>query len=97
MFDKVLNYWLTRQAQMTMELNWSHLVRFIAEEDGQIHLGQVDASMYKDVGLSIFEGETVRVREITGDIFSGHVSTRALTIERVSCVQLILCLHWHIG
>lgn len=75
-----------------MAANWSHLVRFIAQEDGQIHLGQVDASVYKDVGLSIFEGETIKVKEVTGDIFSGNVSTRTLTIERVSPLQFVLGL-----
>lgn len=67
-------------------------MRFIAQEDGQIHLGQVDASVYKDVGLSIFEGETIKVKEVTGDIFSGNVSTRTLTIERVSPLQFVLGL-----
>ena len=80
----------------TMTANWTHLVRFIAEEDGQIHLGQVDASVYKDVGLSIFEGETVKVKEVTGDIFSGNVSTKTLTIERVSFAELAVGLRWHI-
>jgi hypothetical protein len=37
-----------------MAPNWTRLVRFIAEEDGQIHLGVIDSTDYPDVGIAIF-------------------------------------------
>lgn len=63
---------------------WTHLVRFIAEEDGQIHLGNVDASKYPDVGLSTFKGEKVAVNLVTGSAFSGTVTDKVMHIARVS-------------
>jgi hypothetical protein len=62
---------------------WTHLIRFIAEEDHQIHLGNVDASKYPDVGLSTFKGEKVAVNLVTGSAFSGTVTEKVLHVERV--------------
>lgn len=45
---------------------WTHLVRFIAKEDGQVHLGQVDSTRFPDVGLAMLNGEKLTVREIKG-------------------------------
>lgn len=62
---------------------WTHLVRFISEEDGQIHLGNVDANEYPDVGLSTFKGEKVAVNLVTGSAFSGTVTEKVLHIKHV--------------
>lgn len=70
-----------------MAYNWSHLIRFIAKEDGQVHLGQVDVKMFPDVGLSTFEGKDVTVQEISGDLFSGRVTAKSLSVERVRCLE----------
>ena len=63
---------------------WTHLVRFIAEEDAQIHFGNVDASKYPDVGLSLFKGEKVAANLINGSAFSGTVTEKVVHIKQVS-------------
>lgn len=64
-------------------MSWTHLIRFIAEEDGQIHLGQVDASQHPDVGLAVEKGEKVTARLITGSAFDGVVTDRVLNVSRL--------------
>ncbi|KAH0592481.1 hypothetical protein MHUMG1_09752 [Metarhizium humberi] len=50
--------------------HWTHLIRFVAVEDDQIHLGQlVDTS--RDVGLDSVNGVEIKAYLITGDIFNG--------------------------
>lgn len=63
--------------------NWTHLVRFISEEDGQVHIGQVDAKEFPDVGLSIFNGEPVSCKVIKGSAFDGVVSNTTMRVARV--------------
>jgi len=81
-----------------MATSWTHLVRFISEEDGQIHLGNVNAKQYPDVGLSIFKGEKVAVNLVTGSAFSGTVTEKVLHIKQLlsplaaSDVPIIRCL-----
>lgn len=67
-----------------MSPNWTHLIRFIAEEDGQIHLGQINPSQTPDVGLATFEKKTVTAKIISGSIFDGTVTDRQLTVKQVS-------------
>ncbi|KAI4134266.1 MAG: hypothetical protein LQ347_001672 [Umbilicaria vellea] len=77
--------------------SWTHLIRFVAEEDSQPHIGQlVDTSA--DVGLDTFEGKPVRAYEIVGTIFDGEVTKTILTVkyllspvERETC-NYIRCL-----
>lgn len=66
-----------------MAPTWTHLIRFIAEEDGQVHIGQVDETTFPDVGLSILNGEKVTAKEIKGSIFDGVVQDKVLTVARV--------------
>lgn len=66
-----------------MAFSWTHLVRFLAEEDGQIYLGQVNAERWPDVGLSIYNGERVDVRLITGSTFDGKVTDTIMHISKV--------------
>ena len=67
-----------------MAPTWTHLVRFIAEEDSQIHFGNVDVSKYLDVGLSIFKGEKVAANLVTGSAFSGTVTEKVMHVKQVS-------------
>lgn len=66
-----------------MAPNWTNLVRFISEEDGQIHLGEVDSTQYLDVGVAIFNGEKVAARLVRGSIFDGIVTDTIMHIARV--------------
>lgn len=36
--------------------SWTHLIRFIAEDDGHTYLGQIDSSEFPDIGLASFKG-----------------------------------------
>jgi hypothetical protein len=68
---------------------WTRLIRFIAEEDGQTHLGEVDAAQYPDVGLSVVNGERVVARMVTGSIFDGIVTEKTLHVARVGAPRLL--------
>ena len=62
---------------------WTHLIRFVAEEDSQPHIGQlVDTS--RDVGLDTLEGKPVRAYKIIGTIFDGEITEIILTVKYVS-------------
>jgi hypothetical protein len=61
---------------------WTHLIRFIAVEDGQIHLGQpVDTA--RDIGEDCFNGIPVKVFRIEGSIYAGDVTEEVLHVQRV--------------
>ena len=62
---------------------WTHLVRFLAEEDGQEHLGQVDAKRWPDVGLALEKGEKITVNLVQGSVFDGVVTEKTMTIAQV--------------
>ncbi|KAL8399544.1 hypothetical protein RB594_000073 [Gaeumannomyces avenae] len=76
--------------------NWTRLIRFIAVEDGLVHLGEVGAGI--DVGLATFEKKTVQAKVITGSVFDGVVTDKVLTVSQLlspldrSEVPLIRCL-----
>jgi hypothetical protein len=62
--------------------SWTHLIRFVAKEDHQIHIGQlVDTT--RDVGLDTFEGKGVKAYEINGTIFNGTITKAQLTVQQV--------------
>jgi len=73
---------------LTMPSSWTHLIRFIAQEDGQIHLGQVDSKKYPDVGLATYEGKNVEAKLVTGSIFDGVVTERVYHVAQVCCSSL---------
>ncbi|KAJ5383233.1 Fumarylacetoacetase C-terminal-like protein [Penicillium concentricum] len=53
--------------------SWTHLVRFIAVEDSQVHLGQlIDTT--RDVGRDSVDGVDIAVKVIEGTIFDGRVT-----------------------
>jgi hypothetical protein len=66
-----------------MAPQWTHLIRFIAEETNLIHLGQIDPKEYPDVGLASVEGKKIVAKEITGSIFDGVVTEKTLTVKQV--------------
>jgi hypothetical protein len=72
-----------RSDMSKMAPSWTHLVRFIAEEDGQVHLGQVDETKFPDVGIAMLNGEKVTAKEIKGSIFDGVVQDRVLNVAQV--------------
>ncbi|ERT01684.1 fumarylacetoacetate hydrolase [Sporothrix schenckii 1099-18] len=82
-----------------MAPNWTHLVRFLAQEDGQEHLGQIDNKKVPDLGLALDNGETVTAQVVEGDVFDGQVNAdRVLTIGtllsplRTDQVPIIRCM-----
>jgi len=59
------------------------LIRFVAEETGQVHLGQIDANVYPDLGLASVEGKNIVAKEISGSIYDGVVTDKVLTVKQV--------------
>lgn len=73
-------YWT---AIRKMSPQWTHLVRFLAKEDGRIHLGQVDSSKWPDIGLALEAGSTITANLVQGCAFDGVVTDKSLTILHV--------------
>ncbi|TLS30607.1 hypothetical protein PpBr36_02732 [Pyricularia pennisetigena] len=79
-----------------MAPSWTRLIRFIAEEDGLTHLGEVVGDA--DVGLAHHAGQKIQAKLITGSAFDGVVTSKTLTVARLLCpldrseVPLIRCL-----
>jgi hypothetical protein len=66
---------------------WTHLVRFIAVEDSQEHLGQlVDTT--RDVGRDSVDGKDITVYLIDGTIFDGKVTKEILHVKHV-CIRIL--------
>lgn len=62
---------------------WTHLIRFLAIEDDQVHLGQlVDTT--RDAGLDTVNGIEIKAYLINGDIFNGKVTKHVYTVKKVS-------------
>jgi 2-keto-4-pentenoate hydratase/2-oxohepta-3-ene-1,7-dioic acid hydratase in catechol pathway len=68
---------------MKMGKNWTHLIRFVAKEDGEVHLGQlVDTS--RDVGLDSYNGVEIKAYEVTGTVLDGTVNEdKTLTVKEL--------------
>ncbi|KAF9786547.1 hypothetical protein IL306_014129 [Fusarium sp. DS 682] len=81
-----------------MAPNWTHLVRFIAEEDGQAHLGHIDNKAWPDIGLSLEKGEKIQAKLVQGCIFDGVVTEKSFTIKQllapltIDQVPIIRCM-----
>lgn len=60
----------------------THIIRFVAIEDGRVHLGQL-ADTSRDVGLDAVEGKKTTAYEINGSIFSGEVTQNILTVKHL--------------
>lgn len=61
----------------------THIVRFIAQEDHRVHLGQlVDTS--RDVGLDSLDGRQIQAYLIDGTIFDGEIRhDHVLTVKQL--------------
>lgn len=85
--DRVIEDWLAAKAiplpTTIMASEWTHAVRFIAEEDGEAHLGQVDPTKWQDVGLAVSRGQRVDVNLISGSLFNGQITDTVLHIALV--------------
>ncbi|RMJ22007.1 Fumarylacetoacetate FAA hydrolase family [Aspergillus sp. HF37] len=81
-----------------MAPNWQRLIRFIAEEDGNTHLGEVDHAQCPDIGLASLNGEKVKARLVTGSVFDGTVTDTMLHVAHLlppigmEDVPIIRCL-----
>jgi hypothetical protein len=62
---------------------WTHLIRFEALEDRRVHLGQLE-DIDADVGLKLEKGIPVKAYRLSGDSFTGLVTSDLLTVLRVS-------------
>ncbi len=61
--------------------SWTHLIRFVASEDNQIHVGQlVDTT--RDVGLDSLSGHPIKAYLIDGTIYDGKISKDVLTAKQ---------------
>lgn len=69
--------------------SWTHLIRFIALEDNQIHLGQL-VDPPRDIGLDSLNGQEISVYLIDGTIFDGKVTNIILHVKQV-------CLHYYLS
>ncbi|KAJ5585688.1 2-keto-4-pentenoate hydratase [Penicillium hetheringtonii] len=68
---------------------WTHLVRFVAVEDDQVHLGQlVDPT--RDVGLDSNNGVPVYAFEIEGTIYNGKVTENTLQVHKTEILSQLL-------
>jgi dihydroxyacetone synthase len=62
---------------------WTHLIRFVAGEDDTIHLGQIDPSVNKDVGLDVYNRKSVIAQLVKGSVFDGIVTDKTRTVKQV--------------
>ena len=69
--------------------SWTHLIRFVACEDCEIHIGQI-IDTNRDVGLDCLEGREIKAYVINGTIFDGMVTEHVLTVKQVSILHLFL-------
>ncbi|KAJ5359042.1 2-keto-4-pentenoate hydratase [Penicillium cataractarum] len=61
---------------------WTHLIRFVAFEDDQIHLGQlVDPT--RDVGLDSVNGVPIYAFKVDGNVYNGRVTENILQVRKV--------------
>lgn len=69
--------------------SWTHLVRFIAVEDSQVHLGQL-VDPKRDVGRDSVNGVEIAVYVIEGTMFDGRVTKEVMHVKQVGTQQSCL-------
>jgi hypothetical protein len=74
-----------------MAPSWTRLIRFVAEEDGHIHLGQVDEGIL-DVGNAAFDVTSISAKLVEGSLYDGVVSDTTMTVKQVGSRQLCMTL-----
>lgn len=58
----------------------THIIRFLAQEDNRIHLGQlVDAT--RDVGLDSYDGKEIKAYLINGSLYNPEVTKHVYTVK----------------
>ncbi|CAL5874396.1 uncharacterized protein PFLUO_LOCUS8692 [Penicillium psychrofluorescens] len=62
--------------------SWTHLVRFIAVEDSQVHLGQL-VDPKRDVGRDSVNGVEIAVYVIEGTMFDGRVTKEVMHVKQL--------------
>ncbi|KAL4911124.1 hypothetical protein BDW74DRAFT_172578 [Aspergillus multicolor] len=66
--------------------SWTHLIRFVAEEDNKVHLGQlVDTT--RDVGQDSLNGMPIAAYLINGTVFDGEVTKAVMHVKQVAPFQ----------
>ena len=60
----------------------THIIRFVANEDHRVHIGQlVDTS--RDIGLDSVEGKEIKAYLINGTIFDGEITDKVYTVKQL--------------
>ncbi|KAJ5379918.1 uncharacterized protein N7496_002346 [Penicillium cataractarum] len=62
--------------------DWTHLIRFIAEEDSLVHLGQL-VDVTRDIGRDSVDGVEIAAYVIEGTIFDGKVTKDVLHVKQL--------------
>ena len=70
-----------------MPQSWTHLIRFVALEDNQIHLGQL-VHPGRDIGLDSISGRKIEAYLVLGRLFDGTVTKTKMTVKQVSNVHV---------
>ncbi|KAJ6532261.1 hypothetical protein DFH09DRAFT_1044220 [Mycena vulgaris] len=68
----------------SIRTQWTRLIRFIAAETAQVHIGQpIDATL--DVGLAAYRGDVIKAHEIVGSALdpASRVSSTVLTVKQL--------------
>lgn len=60
----------------------THIIRFIANEDHRVHIGQL-VDTKRDVGLDSVEGKEIKAYLINGSIFDGEVTDKVYTVKQL--------------
>ena len=60
----------------------THIIRFIANEDHRVHIGQL-VDTKRDIGLDSVEGKEIKAYLINGSIFDGEVTDKVYTVKQL--------------
>lgn len=60
----------------------THIIRFVANEDHRVHIGQL-VDTKRDVGLDSVEGKEIKAYLINGSIFDGEITDKVYTVKQL--------------